>query len=110
MRVPSFDTVSPCAASIPLISPTTLLVAGSMMWRVSPAKLLWMIRNCAAIEEEDAVDSAIPANAARAPRITCLLDIFIILLFDDSLADFSRCLTPTSPLWGGRNAQHFGWG
>ena len=32
------------STSIPVITPTTLLVAGSMTWTLSPALLVWMIR------------------------------------------------------------------
>src|SRR5215469_2256239 len=44
----------PCAASIPLISCTTLLVVGSMTWMLSPALLVTKTRTrpaCAAVSE-----------------------------------------------------------
>src|SRR5215218_41248 len=60
MRVPSGDAPAPCPASMSLISPTTLLVAGSMMWTLSPALLVWMIR------------TLLCAASGSAPRITTL--------------------------------------
>src|SRR5712671_5900353 len=81
MRLPSGATATPWGASIPLISPTTLLVAASMMWMLSPAELVWTIRSfdcCAAAHEKDTVHRTIPARAARPPRNTCLLVIFVI--------------------------------
>src|SRR3982074_2176849 len=81
MREPSGDTAIPWLASIPLISPTTLLVAGSMMWMLSPAEFVWMIRSlpcCAAADETDRAHRAAPARTARPPRNTCLLVIFFI--------------------------------
>src|SRR6266550_3384529 len=83
MRLPSGATVIPWVASNPLISLTTLFVAGSMMWMLSPAKFVWMIRSCAAIAEKDTVHRTIPAKAAR-PRNICLFFIFVILPFDDN--------------------------
>src|SRR5258707_9328005 len=44
MRVPSGEAVTPWLTSIPVISPTTLLVVGSMRWILSPALLVWIIR------------------------------------------------------------------
>src|SRR5258705_8328364 len=79
MRLPSGATVIPWVASSPLISLTTLFVAGSMMWMLSPAKFVWMIRSCAASAEKDTVHRTIPAKAAR-PRDICLFFIFVILL------------------------------
>src|SRR6266567_1352349 len=87
MRLPSGDTATPWPASIPLISPTTLFVAGSMMWMLSPAEFVWMIRSfdsCAARKEKDTVHRAIPARAARPPRNACLFVIFVILFSETS--------------------------
>src|SRR6266567_3869665 len=87
MRLPSGDTATPWPASIPLISPTTLFVAGSMMWMLSPAEFVWMIRSldcCAAAEEIDTVHRAIPARAVRPTRSNCLFVIFVIPLFSYS--------------------------
>src|SRR5258708_23785752 len=85
MRLPSGDAAMPWFASIPLISPTTLLLAGSMMLMLSPAEFVWRIRNCAAIAEKDTVHRTIPARAARPPPNTRLLVIFVISMFNDSL-------------------------
>src|SRR3984893_18200508 len=79
----------PWLASMPLISPTTLFVTGSMMWMLSPAEFVWMIRSfdsCAASEEKVTALRAIPASAVRHPRNTCLLVIFVIPLFNDALS------------------------
>src|ERR1700730_16790223 len=73
MRLPSGDVATPWLASIPLISPTTLLVAGSMMWMLSPAELVWMMRSfpCwAAAEENDKVHRTIAARVAKPQRNT----------------------------------------
>ena len=53
MRLPSGATAAPWFTSMPSITPTTLLVAGSMTWTLSPALLVWMmrtfvVRSCAA--------------------------------------------------------------
>src|SRR6266853_4622754 len=85
MRLPSGDTAIPWLASIPLISPTTLFVTGSMMWMLSPAEFVWMIRSfdcCAARGERDVVHRTIPAKTVRHPRNTCLFVIFVILSID----------------------------
>src|ERR1019366_9554726 len=66
-------------ASIPLISPTTLLVSGSMMLTLSPAKFVWRTRSldcCAARKEDDTAHRATPAKSVRLPRNICLLVIF----------------------------------
>src|SRR5215510_755893 len=81
MRLPSGATATPWGASIPLISPTTLFVPASMMWLLSPAEFVWMIRSfdcCAATHEKDAVHRTIPARAARPPRNACLFVMFVI--------------------------------
>src|SRR3954469_4747704 len=44
MWLPSGETAAPWLTSIPAISPTTLLVAGSMMLTASPALFVWMMR------------------------------------------------------------------
>src|SRR2546430_2606560 len=44
MRLPSGAIAAPWFTSIPSITPTTLLVAGSMMCTLSPALLVWMMR------------------------------------------------------------------
>src|SRR5215472_11969443 len=80
MRLPSADVATPWLASIPLISPTTLLAAGSMMWMLSPAELVWMMRSfpcCAAADEKDNAHRAIPAKAARTQRRTWFFVIVI---------------------------------
>src|SRR6516162_5805886 len=77
MRLPSGETAIPWLASIPLISPTTLLVAGSMMLILSPAELVCRMRSCAAGAEKDTVHRKIPAKAARPPRSTWLVVIVI---------------------------------
>ena len=43
-RVPSGEEVTPCGASRSFTVRTTLFVAGSMNWAVSPAALVWMTR------------------------------------------------------------------
>src|ERR1700680_557353 len=85
MRLPSGATATPWGASIPLISPTTLLVLGSMRWMLSPAEFVWTIRSfdCCADAENDSVHRAIPAKATRPPRNTCLCVILVIPLFND---------------------------
>ena len=52
MRLPSGATPTPWFTSIPEITPTTLFVTGSMMWTLSPALFVWIIRTlfCAAKE------------------------------------------------------------
>src|SRR5258708_6227730 len=53
-----------------------------MMWMLSPAEFVWMIRSfdsCADSEEKDAVHRTIPARAVKPPRNTCLLVMFVIL-------------------------------
>src|SRR6516165_4024680 len=77
MRLPSGETAIPWLASIPLISPTTLLVAGSMMLILSPAELVCRMRSCAAGAEKDTVHRKIPVKAARPPRSTWL-DVIVI--------------------------------
>src|SRR6187455_2981546 len=52
MRVPSGEAPAPCPASMSLISPTTLFVAGSMIWTLSPALLVWMILTLLCAESE----------------------------------------------------------
>src|SRR5258705_1699064 len=77
----------PWGDSIPLISPTTLFVTGSMMWMLSPAEFVWMIRSfdpCAATKENDAVHRTIAARTVRPPRKTCWFVIFVLPLFNDS--------------------------
>src|SRR4051812_31620408 len=60
-RLPSGAAATPWFTSIPLISPTTLLVAGSISMTLSPAALVWTMRTVAA---------AAPRLAATAnPRI-----------------------------------------
>src|ERR1700692_985134 len=74
----------PWLASIPLISPTTLFVTGSMMWMLSPAEFVWMIRSFefgAASEEKDTEHRTIPPKTVRHTRNTCLFVIFVTLLF-----------------------------
>ena len=44
MREPSGALVTPCGTSMSLITSTTLLVAGSIRWMLSPAALVWMMR------------------------------------------------------------------
>src|SRR6266542_6631023 len=87
MRLPSGAAPAPWPTSIPLITATTLFVAGSMMWTLSPALLVWMIRTlfCAAagffrerVDEQPALDAArhdespdslkVPAAVLLAPR------------------------------------------
>src|ERR1700676_4299280 len=71
----------PWLASIPLISPTTLFVTGSMMWMLSPAEFVWMIRSFgfgAASEEKDTAHRTIPPKTVRHTRNTCLFVIFVI--------------------------------
>src|ERR1051325_11451111 len=75
MRLPSGAGTIPCTASMPVICLTTLLVAGSIMWIVSPAKFVWMIRSCAAMAEKDTTQRTAPVNAANA----CLILMFVIL-------------------------------
>src|ERR1700730_6800532 len=80
MRLPSGDVATPWLASIPLISPTTLLVAGSMMWMLSPAEWFWMMRSlpcCAVAEEKDKAHRTIPTRAARPQRSTWFFVIVI---------------------------------
>src|SRR6516162_3198193 len=89
MRLPSADVATPWLASIPLISPTTLLVAGSMMWMLSPAELVWRMRSfpcCAAADEKDSAYRVIPAKAARPQRSTWLFVIVISHIQRHSLA------------------------
>src|ERR1700674_3278607 len=92
MRLPSGATAIPWLASIPLISPTTLFVAGSMMWMLSPAEFVWMIRSFgsgAALKENDTAHKTIPHKPMRHPRNTCLFVIFIAPLFTDKRSESS---------------------
>src|SRR5258708_534642 len=75
----------PWLASIPLISPTTLFVTGSMMWMLSPAEFVWMIRSFggAASEEKDTEHRTIPPKTVRHTRNTCLIFIFVTSSFLD---------------------------
>src|ERR1700732_4468072 len=76
----------PWLASIPLISPTTLFETGSMMWMLSPAEFVWMIRNFglgAASEEKDTEHRTIPPKTVRHTRNTCLFVIFVASSFPD---------------------------
>src|SRR4249920_2123671 len=79
MRLPSGATPAPWLTSIPLITPTTVLVAGSMMWTLSPALLVWMIRTlfCA---PADVVHRAIPATTASHVPTRCVCLIGELLL------------------------------
>src|SRR5260221_10464031 len=75
----------PWLASIHLISPTTLFVTGSMIWMLSPAEFVWMIRSFglgAASKEKDTAHRTIPPKTARHPRNTCLFVIFVISSFE----------------------------
>src|SRR5258707_15758585 len=76
----------PWLASIPLISPTTLFVTGSMMWMLSPAEFVWMIRSFggAASEEKDTEHRKIPPNTVKHTRNTCLFVIFVTSSFQDN--------------------------
>src|SRR5437763_12675458 len=59
-----------------------------MMWMLSPAEFVWMIRSfdCWAVsEEKDAVHRTIPARTVRPPRNTCLFVIFVIPLFREQV-------------------------
>src|SRR5882672_2997457 len=98
MRLLSGDTMTPWGVSIPLISPTTLFVATSMIWMLSPAELVWITRSfdpCAAAREKDTVHRAIPARTVRPPRRpprnACLLIIFVILLCQRQLSSRPIC-------------------
>src|ERR1700730_7748104 len=74
----------PWLASMPLISPTTLFVTGSMMWMLSPAEFVWMIRTFepgAASKETDTAHTTIPPKTVRHARNTCLFVIFVISSF-----------------------------
>src|SRR5258706_4021300 len=76
----------PWLASIPLISPTTLFVTGSMMWMLSPAELVWMIRSFglgAASEEQSTEQRTIPPKTMRHTRNTCLFVTFVTSSFLD---------------------------
>src|SRR5438067_692113 len=73
----------PWGASTPLISPTTLLVAGSMMWMLSPAEFVCRIRSfepCAESDEKEAAPKRMPMRAAS-PAKVCLFIIFAIRCF-----------------------------
>src|SRR5262245_47646503 len=78
----------PCTPSCPLISPTTLLVAGSMIWMESPPKLLCRILSfeacCAAGSVRDNVPATRPARITRPLCNRCFLFIFVILPCDDN--------------------------
>src|ERR1700736_6509626 len=93
MRLPSVDVATPWLASIPLISPTTLLVAGSMMWMLSPAELVWMMRSfpcCAAAEEKDKAHRTVPARAAR-PQLSTWFFVIVISHVERQSALRSPC-------------------
>src|SRR5437763_13571907 len=59
-----------------------------MMWMLSPAEFVWMIRSfesCAATKEKDTAHRATPARITRPPRNTWLFVIFVLPLFSDTL-------------------------
>src|SRR5437879_13532045 len=65
MRLPSGAAWTPCPTSIPVISPTTVSVAGSIRLTRSPAEFDWMMMTFpAACSEATAstASSAIPSN------------------------------------------------
>src|ERR1700678_1516151 len=60
-----------------------------MMWMLSPAEFVWMIRSfdcCAATKEQDTVHRTIPAKTVTPPRNACLFVIFVIPLFNDKIS------------------------
>src|SRR5260370_6038555 len=75
----------PWLASVPLIFPTTLFVTGSMMWMLSPAEFVWMIRSFggAASEEKDTEHRTITPKTVRHTRNACLFVIFVTSSFLD---------------------------
>src|SRR5947207_1494634 len=74
MRLPSGEIAAPWLTSIPSITPTTLLVAGSMTWTLSPALLVWMIRTlfCADRATES---KTIAPNTVTERHIACWIVI-----------------------------------
>src|SRR5712692_6514178 len=79
MRLPSGATAAPWFTSIPVITPTTLFVAGSMTWTLSPALLVWMIRTLLLLSAalEDRVHRRTPAKIVRYHRNACVLVIVV---------------------------------
>src|SRR5215217_2786009 len=75
MRPPSGAAAAPWFTSIPSMMPTTLLVAGSIRWTLSPAELVWMIRTfcCAPSETAQSVVAAISVNPERMTRVFVIL-------------------------------------
>ena len=60
--LPSGATAAPWFTSIPLISPTTLLVAGSISITLSPAALVWTMRTVAAPQGQRARPAKTPGS------------------------------------------------
>ena len=73
---PSGDGAAPCARSIPLISPTTVLVTGSMMWTLSPALFVCTMRTvpCAAAASGSR-RSAAAANVKIVLRVMAIVEL-----------------------------------
>src|SRR5258705_4250231 len=68
MRLPSGGAPTPWLTSIPEITPTTLFVAGSITWTLSPALLVWMIRTLLCWAAAGIVQRTIAATTARYRR------------------------------------------
>src|ERR1700682_4067740 len=78
MRLPSGATAAPWFTSIPSITPTTLFVAGSMTWTVSPALLVWVIRTTLFVSAvRETAQKTSPVETARYPRNNCLFLIVV---------------------------------
>src|SRR6185436_4842789 len=86
MRLPSGATPAPWFTSMPSITPTTLLVAGSMMWTLSPALLVWMIRTLLPAADAGSVNNAAAAAAATAVPARDRQDTSALIIINSSTA------------------------
>ena len=66
--LPSGWDVTPCGMGIPMITSTTSFVVGSMMWTLSPAAFVWMMRTLPDWALNGAARKAIPSEKKRTPE------------------------------------------
>src|SRR6185503_1232953 len=85
MRLPSGAAPTPLLTSMPSITPTTLLVAGSMTCTLSPALLVWMMRTFLLVPSPSpaalrhSVPRKIAATRATHRRMVCLVIMVVSL-------------------------------
>src|SRR5678815_2295733 len=63
---------------MPSITPTTLLVSGSITWTLSPALLVWMMRTFFCCAHRPAVQKATAATTMRHRPSACVLVVIVV--------------------------------